>query len=370
MLRRRSPSKGTAKVRHGAARRGGRIALAGALASISGGVLLASVAVSGPAVAATNSSVACGDVYGPKGLVAAINAANANGGGTISLAGGCTYTLTTRDNSDNGLPVVTSALTVNGNGATIARSQAPGTPSFRIFDNQGSLTLTVLTLTGGNPRALLDGGGILNEANATVNLTSSQIVHSSGDFGGAIMNRTGTVRVTGGGLDDNSARVGGAIYNQGSVTLTSSRVDDNTVTSTARGGGVGGGGIANFASVTLTSTQIKGNTATRSEPGSTFPTQGGGIENFSSATLNLTASQVSDNTVNPPGASGQGGGIFNSGSATLRASGVTGNVVTGRAAAGGGIFNNSGSVSLDASPVLANSPDNCAPFSSVAGCFG
>src|SRR3984957_21159910 len=70
------------------------------------------------ASAAPSASVPCSS--GAAGLVAAINTANGSGGGTISLASGCTYTLsTTPDNGENGLPVVTTGVAVNGNGATI-----------------------------------------------------------------------------------------------------------------------------------------------------------------------------------------------------------------------------------------------------------
>ena len=49
--------------------------------------------------AATSVNVACGD---SAGLVAAVNSANAAGGGSINLAAGCTYSLTTRDNTAAG----------------------------------------------------------------------------------------------------------------------------------------------------------------------------------------------------------------------------------------------------------------------------
>src|SRR5690349_15002434 len=56
---------------------------------------------------------------GQAALVAAINAANSAGGGTLTLAHRCDYQLTSADNGENGLPVVTTAITVNGNQATI-----------------------------------------------------------------------------------------------------------------------------------------------------------------------------------------------------------------------------------------------------------
>ena len=371
MLRR--PSNGTRKPRHGAAL-GRRFAVIGAVAGLSCGAVAASVAFSAPAGATITSQVACGDVYGPTGLVAAINAANAGGGGTINLAGACTYTLTTQNNFSNGLPVVTSTITINGLGSSIARSQAPGTAGFRIFevDPPGNLTLNILTVTGGNASG---GGGI--EVNAFHNaagltLNNSQIVNNTADNGGGVFNANfGTLRVSVSHLNNNTARVGGGLSNQGSATLLASQVNDNTLTGTPGAGGLAGGGICNCgsgASLTVTSTQVNGNTAARSQP-STFSTSGGGIRNV--GTLNLLASQVSNNTVSDPNGSAQGGGIFNSsGTSTLRASTVTGNVATGGTPDGGGIFNSSGSVALIPGFVFGNHPNNCAPPNSVTGCSG
>ena len=61
-----------------------------------------------------------------------VNSANGSGGGTINLAPRCDYALTTADNGENGLPVVTSRIAVNGNGATI-----DGTSSVRVFEVDG-----------------------------------------------------------------------------------------------------------------------------------------------------------------------------------------------------------------------------------------
>ena len=81
------------------------------------------------ASAAPSVSVSCAS--GGAGLVAAVNAANAAGGGTINLAAGCDYALTTADNGENGLPIVTTVITVNGNVSriTIGRTKALTRPS-------------------------------------------------------------------------------------------------------------------------------------------------------------------------------------------------------------------------------------------------
>jgi polygalacturonase len=65
-------------------------------------------------------------------LKKAIKKANDHGGGTLSLARRCTYTITTPDNAGNALPVITSKITIYGNGSTIQRSS---TTAFRIFQS-------------------------------------------------------------------------------------------------------------------------------------------------------------------------------------------------------------------------------------------
>src|SRR5256714_3811367 len=80
-------------------------------------------------------NVANGDILGLKD---AMNTANTNGeDDTIRLAANGTYTLTASDNGVNGLPQLGAdgghKITFQGNGATIQRSSAGGTPSFRIL---------------------------------------------------------------------------------------------------------------------------------------------------------------------------------------------------------------------------------------------
>ncbi|MGZ4371096.1 MAG: hypothetical protein ACXVRQ_02725, partial [Gaiellaceae bacterium] len=93
-----------------------------------GGVLTAALLFVAAAAAkppAPPTNVPCA---GQPALVAAVNAANSAGGGTLNLAPRCHYQLTSADNGENGLPVVTSKITVNGHDATI-----DGTGTVRVF---------------------------------------------------------------------------------------------------------------------------------------------------------------------------------------------------------------------------------------------
>lgn len=65
-------------------------------------------------------------------------------GATLSLASGCVYVLTAA------LPTVSRTLTISGNGATLERSAAHGTPAFTILSvTAGTLSLTRLSFTNG-----------------------------------------------------------------------------------------------------------------------------------------------------------------------------------------------------------------------------
>ena len=99
-------------------------------------------------------------------LIADIGLANTAGGTntiTLSAAPSSPYTLTAVDNSTDGatgLPVIAAGdnLTIVGNGDTIGRSTASGTPAFRLLDVAAGATLTLqgLTLTNG----LASGSGV------------------------------------------------------------------------------------------------------------------------------------------------------------------------------------------------------------------
>jgi predicted outer membrane repeat protein len=261
-------------------------------------------------LAAPPGNVPC--ATGAAGLVAAINAANSAGSGTINLAAGCHYSLTTPDNGENGLPAVTSQIVMNGNGATI-----DGTGSVRILEvdgPSGSLTLQNVTLTGG-----------------------------SADFGGAIANMGGTVslnhtQVTGNTATEAGGGIASATFDPSSVaklTLNQSSVSDNAQTVDGNDGGLGGGGIVNLiGTATVNRSQVNGNTAQGFVGGGIAS---GDYMNFTdtSSVLTINGSQVDGNTAPNAG----GGGVQNLlGSVTVNNSEVNGNSSLN----GGGISSGSG----------------------------
>ncbi len=125
-------------------------------------------------------------------LIAAIDTADHTAGPVVLvLPQNTTYTLTAPDDSDahnednnwygpNGLPAIDNTITVQGNGSTIERSTAGGTPPFRLFYVSGgmagelplgTLTLENLTLAGGLAQGGdgYEGGGGMGAGGAIFN---------------------------------------------------------------------------------------------------------------------------------------------------------------------------------------------------------
>jgi hypothetical protein len=160
----------------------------------------------------------------------------AAGGGadTIELAPGATYTLTSVDNTggfgQNGLPVITGTVTIEGRGATIRRDA--GAPAFRLFQAGVGATLRLrdLTLAGGGGGALA-GAGILNLRAGTIEVVGSTFNGNvTNNEGGALYNDLGgVVAITNSTLSGNRAgSEGGAIRSFGELTLTGTTLFSNT----------------------------------------------------------------------------------------------------------------------------------------------
>ena len=171
----------------------------------------------------------------------AIEAANNYGGNnsagpasTIELAPGAVYTIdgvdnTSADNSPNGLPQITSNITINGHGAHIARSDTA--PSTRLIDVAGGfLTLNEVALENGKAGpsiysstvggAILDGGQLV--------IKNSYFANNAADYGAAIYNPGGPAAwIYNSTFYANSAQDAGAIYSYGSLDLYSNTFFDN-----------------------------------------------------------------------------------------------------------------------------------------------
>lgn len=323
---------------------------------LAGAALVCAAALAASARPAAANAVVVTDVPcsgsggGAAGLVAALRRAAGSEVAEITLAAGCVYSLAQVDNVDsavgaNGLPVIASTVVISGNGATITRSSAAGTPGFRFFDvvPSGNLTLLGVTLSGGLTAARCDenfGGAIFDLGTLTLRRVVVQgngAVDSSSDA--ACLSGGGGIFV--GALD--------------AATLDATTVIGNTATGHGEGAG---GGILNQSGTlsVLSGSVVSGNTADG---------RGGGIASVAEGeALTIEGTTVDGNSA------GIGGGIYaNSGLVPTLVS-ITDTVVRGNSASffGGGIANLNAEVLLVDSTVTANQPDNCYPSGSVPGC--
>ncbi len=180
--------------------------MAALLLALSGGTAQAATITLG--VGGCNTVVDAIDAANSGGTV---NGCTGSGGADTIVLGGGTYTYTTVNNTsggDNALPVVTTDITIEGNGATIERDTV-AVPTFRLLNVSSGGTLTL--------RDSIVQGGIADDA-------------SFGIYGGGIRN-SGTVNLEGVTIQGNSAGRGGGLANTFSTataTITDSTIQNNT----------------------------------------------------------------------------------------------------------------------------------------------
>jgi len=254
-------------------------------------------------------------------LIHAINTANSNPAhSTLDLASGCTYTLTAVDNTatssfegstfeygDNGLPQITTPITINGNNATIIR--ASDAPHFRIFyiTDNGSLTINDLTLQNGFADGSLPGGGgsafpgsggaIYNDG-CTLEVNNSILQNNQASFhGGAIFNISdANSYINDSTIQDNSAPRGGGIfvYHEGLLSIDNSEISNNIAS--VQGGGIG---LEYGAELIIKNSLIASNFSGR---------HGGGI--FKDAGPDRLPTTITGTTFQDNTADWSGGGVF------------------------------------------------------------
>jgi CSLREA domain-containing protein len=194
------------------------------------------------------------------------------------------------------LPVLDFSVIINGPGAdklTVQRSNAGGTPLFRIFRITAGHTVRIsgLTIANGSAQGLDpvtgSGGGILNQ---------------------------GTLFLDRCAITGNQAGIGGGLATENFLTMLNTTVANNTATSD------GGGLAANFGK----SIRIEGSTFSNNVSGE----RGGGI--FYAGTISglVTNTTISSNTAV------EGGGIFALDDVDLRSVTITANHASTR---GGGM---------------------------------
>jgi hypothetical protein len=287
--------------------------------------------------------------YNCLSLRSAIIAANDNfGPDVIRLTHGVTYTLTIApvgaDDDSTGDLNITSDVTFNfgnticlgGNcGATIQAGAGWTDHILNIANSAVHVNMSLITIRGGHKTGgVSNGGGIVNSGFLTLTNCLIRDNYTAGS-GGGIFNYVGgqlilidtqvisNIAVSGGG---------GGIFSGGGLALTSSSLLSNVVSSGE------GGGLNNTGGAVLSNTLVLSNTAPK----------GGGLYNF--AVLTATGSLISGNRVNAIG----GGGIYNEyGRLYLIDTKVQSNQSPVAASYGGGLYN-TGRATLDNSRLLNN----------------
>lgn len=267
-------------------------------------------------------TVTAGDV---SALISTIDAANAAPDpDTICLAADSTYTLTAAHNTQsgaNGLPPITTDITLVGNGATITRDAAAPPFRFLYVGSTGALTLEDVTLTGGlagvaDPGD--NGGAVYNLGTLTLIDTAITASSANGDGGGIYNAGTLTLSEASQIEGNFAADDGGGIYSTaGAVIVTDSAIANNSV-------GDQGGGIRSVTStVTLTNASLTGNSASSASGGGLYAT---------STELAVHGGTISGNVANT------GGGLYltNSPSSAQIDGGVQ--IVNNSATSGGGLY--------------------------------
>jgi CSLREA domain-containing protein len=315
----------------------------------------------------------------------AIKAANSGPGDTID------FTVTGAINLTGALPDITDDVTINGPGASLLTVRRDTGGDYRIFNviASGVVTFSGITISNGRLSVSSSGGGggagINNASSGTVNVTNCTLTDNSTVFsfqplfissGGGIFNGPGTLNVTnstlsnnsnggfGGGSGDGgaiansgtatitncslsnngSAGRGAAIYNEGSMTVDSSILSDNSARLA--------GGIYNAGMLDVTSSTLSNNSA---------PSNGGGGIYDAGGTLNVTNSTLSDNSAS------EGGGIFSLGTVSLTSSTLSNNSASNN---GGGVVNSGPSMTMESCIVALNTAPTSPNLSGVIASQG
>ncbi len=258
----------------------------------------------------------------------------------------------------SGQLAITKSLTIAGPGA--GRLTISGNDASRVFDISNGATVTIdgVAVANGATVGGLGGGGILNEAGATLTLEHSVVTDNTATaasdvvdvFGGGLLNEgsasvlsstfSGNQAVGGGGSSFFGGSVGGGIDNYGGATLTvtNSTFNENQALGSGAGDfGIGGAiesnaglDVAHPSTATINNSLFIGNVA---GGGTGVSGNGGAVDNEGpGTTMTLSNSTFLNNqSVGGTGGFGVGGAIMNyaDSTCTIVTSTLIGNVARG-----------------------------------------
>lgn len=277
------------------------------------------------------------------GLRAAITESNGNGeADTIHLAAGGQYLILSADNDTdgpNGLPVISSQIDIEGNGATLHR--VSGSPELRIImvSSSGDVTMRDIVVSGGR---LSNAGGGIRIAGGSLTLERATVRENwvRDEGGGGIANIGGTLLLIDTSISDNEVGFrgfdGGGIWNEmGEVTAANCTISRN-MTHRSGGGMMNHGGTVSIAGSVVSDN-------------STSDGGGGGVYARENAVLMISDSTVTRNHAD------SGAGIASTDASTevIRCM-VSDNVVGVGRFDGGGIVSSGGSLTVVDSTICGN----------------
>ncbi|HOU42084.1 MAG TPA: choice-of-anchor Q domain-containing protein, partial [Promineifilum sp.] len=252
------------------------------------------------------------------------------GADTIDLPAGGAFTFSTPyvyAAGNNGLPAIDTAITIDGNGATLDL----GGPTIPIrlaqVNPTGDLTINATTIRNGLMSDGIYGGGALRVDGGTLTIDGSTLSDNiTTAYGGAVFARNdATLTITNSTLSGNRAFRGGAVMGRNSaVTLTDSAVDGNVAKRS------GGGIQVEDGRLTLTGGTVNDNGW---EPGQIgvvgYVDYAGGVY-ADGATVSITGTEIDGNY-----GGYIGGGVL---LADVTGATITGATITGNTAdTGGGV---------------------------------
>ncbi len=276
-----------------------------------GGAVGALVAFAGPASADTITVTNTADDGTSTSLRGVLE--TASDGDVVVLTAGATYDLTICDppvpNAAEGSPgwgdvEISGAVTIEGNGATIAQ-----TCPDRVLYTQSAITLNNVTVTGGNVDG--SGGGLLQDSGNDVTLHGATFTRNTASDSGGGIATSGNLSITGSTIGDNDATNGDGGGVRVFSALGSTTIDGSTFSGNTSGGWGGafeqGGAQPGAAAGTGYELTVTGSTFT----GNTADSDGGGaLDTEDPATVEVSNSTFTGNS------GGWGGGIGTFGSDT------------------------------------------------------
>ncbi len=224
---------------------------------------------------------------------------------------------------------IDSNLDIQGPGADQLTIDAAG--NSRVFYATATVTISGLTITGGQTNDGEGGGGIFNAGTLAISGSTISGNSSNGGWGGGGILNGRTMTITSTVISNNSSHAhGGGISNSATLTVTNSTVSSNSA-------GSMGGGINSLGPLDITDSTIFGNSTVN----------GGGIQ--SSGPLAITNSTISGNSAPI------GGGILFSGSATATAVTIANSRISDNSGPfGGGLYIAGVAVTITDSAIFGN----------------